>query len=87
MLQYKLVFTPTITANVRHASLHECDVSAMRKKLKLSSDDGDSGSKKCQRGNGGTCGVVWRSLLLVGVWSQEVSFSLVHLAGIWLQSP
>jgi hypothetical protein len=30
----------------------------MRKNLKLSSDGGDSGSKKCKRGYGGACGGV-----------------------------
>jgi hypothetical protein len=44
-----------ITDNVRHACLDECAVRAMRKKLKLSSDGGDSGSKKCKRGYGGAC--------------------------------
>jgi hypothetical protein len=34
----------------------------MRKKFKLSSDGGDSGSKKSRRGYGG----VWRSLSLAG---------------------
>jgi hypothetical protein len=53
----------------------------MRKKLKLSSDGGDSGSKKYKRGYGG----VWRRLRLAEVWSQAVGF-LLHLAGIWLQS-
>jgi hypothetical protein len=55
----------------------------MRKKLKLISDGGDFGSKKCIRGYGG----VWPSLRLAGVWSQAVGFVLVRLAGIWLQSP
>jgi hypothetical protein len=59
----------------------------MRKKLKLSSDGGDSGSKKCKRGFGGVCVWVWWSLRLEGVWSQAVGFVLVRLAGIWLQSP
>jgi hypothetical protein len=59
----------------------------MRKKMKLSFDGGDSGSKKCKRGYGGAYGGVWRSLRLVGVWSQAVGFVLVRLAGIWLQSP
>jgi hypothetical protein len=53
-----------IIANVRHASLYQCDVRAMRKKkLKLVSDGSDSGSKKCKRGYGGANGGVWRSLL------------------------
>jgi hypothetical protein len=79
--------TPNIIADVRHASLYECAVRAMRKKLKLSSDGGDSGSKKCERGYGGAYGGVWRSLRLAGVWSQAVSFVLERSAGIWLQSP
>jgi hypothetical protein len=45
----------------------------MRKKLKFSSDDGDSGSKKCKRDY---CGV-WRSMRSVGAWSQAVGFVLV----------
>jgi hypothetical protein len=53
----------------------------MRKKFKLISDGGDSGSKKCKRG----CGGVWRSVRLARVWSQAVGFVLVRLAGIWLQ--
>jgi hypothetical protein len=43
----------------------------MRKKLKLSSNGGDCGSKKCERGYGGAYGEVWRSLRLVGIWSLE----------------
>jgi hypothetical protein len=58
----------------------------MRKTLKLSSDGGTSGGKKCKRGYGGACGGVWRSLHLAGVFSQAVGFVLVHLAGIWLQA-
>jgi hypothetical protein len=54
----------------------------MRKKIKLISDGGDSGSKKCKRGCGGAYGGVWRSLLLVGVWSQAVGLLLVRLTGI-----
>jgi hypothetical protein len=50
----------------------------MQKELKLRSDGGDPDSKKCKQGYG----EVWRSL--VGVWSQAVSFALVHLAKIWL---
>jgi hypothetical protein len=37
------------------------------KKLKLSSDGGQSGNKKCKRVYGCTCGGVWRSLRLEGV--------------------
>jgi hypothetical protein len=58
----------------------------MRKKLKLSSDGGVCGSKKCKRGYGDTYGGVWRSLHLAEIWSQAVSFVLVRLAVIWLQS-
>jgi hypothetical protein len=56
-------------------------------KLKLISDGGDSGSKKCKRGYGGACGGVWRSLRLAGVWHEAVCFVLVRLAVIRLQSP
>jgi hypothetical protein len=55
----------------------------MQKKLKLSSDGGNSGSKKCKQGYGG----VWWSLHLAKVWSHMVDFVLVHLAGIWFQLP
>jgi hypothetical protein len=37
------------TANVRHAWVADSAVNAMRKNLKLSSDGGDSVSKKCKR--------------------------------------
>jgi hypothetical protein len=53
----------------------------MRKKLKLSSDGGDSTSKKCKPGYGGAYGGVWRSLPLAGVWSQAAGFVLVRLTG------
>jgi hypothetical protein len=59
----------------------------MRKKMKLSSDGSDSGSKKCKRGYGGANGGVWWSLRLAKVWSQAVGFVFTLLAGIWLQSP
>jgi hypothetical protein len=62
--------------SVRLAWLYERAVRAMRKKFKLSSDSGDYGSKKCKRGYGGAYGGVWRSLHLVVVWSQAVSFVL-----------
>jgi hypothetical protein len=78
---------PDIIVNVRHARLYEGAVRAMRKKIKLNSDGGDTSSKKCKRGYGSACGGVWRSLRLVGVRSQAVGFVLVRLAGIWLQSP
>jgi hypothetical protein len=42
--------------------------------LKLVSDSGDSGSKKCSGGYGGLYGGVWRSLRLAGVWSNAVDF-------------
>jgi hypothetical protein len=58
----------------------------MRKKLKLSFNGGDSGSKKCKRGCSGAYGGVWRSLRFAGVWSQAVGFVLVRLAGTWRQS-
>jgi hypothetical protein len=51
------ISTPTITANVHHAWLDKCAVHAMRKRLKLSSDYGNSGSKKCIQGYGGRYGV------------------------------
>jgi hypothetical protein len=54
----------------------------MQKTSKLSSEGGDSGSKKRKRGYGGACGGIWRSLHLAGVWSQAVGFVLVCLAGI-----
>jgi hypothetical protein len=44
--------------------------------LKLSSDGGDSGGKKC------AYGAVWWTLRLAGFWSQVVGFVLVRLAGI-----
>jgi hypothetical protein len=65
---------------------YECAVRAMRKKLKLSSDGSNFGSKKCKRSYGGVCGGVWRSMRLEGAWIQAVGFVLVRLAGIWLQS-
>jgi hypothetical protein len=58
-----------------------------KKKLKLNSDSGYSGSKKCKRGYDDANGGVWWSLRLTGIWCQLVGFVLVRLAGIWLQSP
>jgi hypothetical protein len=55
--------------------------------LKLSSDSGDSGSYRCKQGYGSAHGGAWQSPRLERVWSQAVSFVLVRLAGIWLQSP
>jgi hypothetical protein len=57
------------------------------KKMNLSSDGGDCGSRKCERGCCGAYGEVWRCLRLAGAWSQAVGFVLLRLAGIWLQSP
>jgi hypothetical protein len=54
--------TPFLANNVRHASLDECAVRAMQKKLKQSSDGGDSGRKEFKRGYGGAYGGVWHSL-------------------------
>jgi hypothetical protein len=54
------------------------------KKIKLSSDGGDSGNKNCKRGFRSACGEVWRNMRLVGVWRQGVGFVLVRLARIWL---
>jgi hypothetical protein len=56
-----------VLANARHVWLYECAVRAMRKKSKLSSNGGDSGSKKCKQGYGEAYGGVWRSLRLAGV--------------------
>jgi hypothetical protein len=52
--------------NIRRAWLYKCAIRATRKKLKLSSDGGDSGSKECKRGCGGAYGGDWRSLGLEG---------------------
>jgi hypothetical protein len=76
----------SIIANVRHVSLYECALREMRNKLKLSSDGGDFGRKKCKRGYGGAYGGVWQSLRLAGVWRQAIGFMFVRLAGMWLQS-
>jgi hypothetical protein len=57
----------------------------MRKEINY--DGGDSGSKKYKRDCGGAYGGVWGSLRLAGFWNQAIGFVLVHLAGIWLQSP
>jgi hypothetical protein len=65
--------TPNIKANVLHAWLCGYVVSVIRKKIKLSSDGGDSGSKKCKRGYMVGSG---------GVWSQAVGFVSARFAGI-----
>jgi hypothetical protein len=44
---------------------YECAIRVVQKKLKLSSDGGDSGSKKYKQGYGG----VWQSLCLTGICS------------------
>jgi hypothetical protein len=51
-----------VIANIRHAWLDEFAVHAIRKKFKLSSDGGDSGSKNCWWGYGGVYVRDWRSL-------------------------
>jgi hypothetical protein len=71
---------------LHHALLCDCAIRAIQKQLKLSSDSGDSGSKKCRLGYGDACGGVWRSLRLGGVWSQAVGFVLVRFTSVWLQS-
>jgi hypothetical protein len=52
----------SVTLDWTRAPLVQCG-----NKLKLSSDGGDSGSKKYKRGCGGAYGEIWRSLRLVGV--------------------
>jgi hypothetical protein len=56
------------------------------KKKRISPDGSVSGSKKRNRGYGGTYGGVQQSLHAVGIWSQAVGFVLVSLAGNWLQN-
>jgi hypothetical protein len=53
--------------NVRQTWLAECAVSAMRKKMQLSSVGGNSGSKKCKQGKSVDYCEVWQNLRLVGV--------------------
>jgi hypothetical protein len=73
--------TPNIIANIRQVRVqYECAVRAMRKKLKLSSNGGELGSKKLKWGYGGVCDGVWRSLRLAGIWNQAVGIVLVRLA-------
>jgi hypothetical protein len=62
-------------------------IRAMRKKMKLISDCGDSVSKECKRCFGGVYRAAWWSLRVAGVWSQAVGFALLRLVGICLQSP
>jgi hypothetical protein len=73
--------TPNATSNSCHTSLDEGSVHSMRKTL--SSDDGDSGSKKYKRG---AYGRVWRSLLFAGVWSQAVGLVVGSVTQNWIQS-
>jgi hypothetical protein len=61
------ISTPNVVANVLDAQLYECAICAMQKKLKLSSHGQDSSSNKYKQGYGGTYGVVWHSLHLVGL--------------------
>jgi hypothetical protein len=51
--------------------MHKHAIRATRKKIELSSENGDSGNKKCIGGYGGAYSGVWQSLRLVGVWSLE----------------
>jgi hypothetical protein len=62
LFEEKTESTPNVIVNVRHALLYECV-----KKLKLSSDGGDFGNKKCSTGYAEVNGRVWRSLRLAGV--------------------
>jgi hypothetical protein len=50
--------THDIIVNVRHTWLEECTVRAMRRNLKLISEDGDSGNEKWKRNYGEACGRV-----------------------------
>jgi hypothetical protein len=52
-LYFNYLSTPNIIVNVHHALLYERAVHAMRRRMKLNSDDSDSGSKKCKRDYGG----------------------------------
>jgi hypothetical protein len=60
-----------VTAHVLRAWMYECAAYTVLKELKISSDCGESGSKKCKRGCGGTYGSVWRKLRLAGIWSLD----------------
>jgi hypothetical protein len=57
------------------------------RKLILTSEGGDSCSKKVKRDYGGAYGGVWWSLLLATVWSQAVGLLLVGSVEIWIQLP
>jgi hypothetical protein len=50
--------THSINDNVRHAWLYECAIGAMQKKMKLNSDDVNSGSKKYKEDYDVACGGV-----------------------------
>jgi hypothetical protein len=58
----------------------------MWENLRLNSDGGDFGRRKCKRRYGDAYGTAWRRLRLARLWSQAVGFVLVRLEGIWLQS-
>jgi hypothetical protein len=68
-------------SNSYDAWLDESAVRAMRKKLKLSSDDGDFGSNKCKREYGCAYGDVWQNLRLAAEWSVE-SVGSFHVGAI-----
>lgn len=76
-------YAPNVIANIRHAVKVRRSCNA--EKLKLISDNDDSGSKKCKQGyDGAHKGVLW-SRPLAGAWSQAVDYTLVRLAGICSQ--
>jgi hypothetical protein len=50
--------------------------------MKLSSDGGDSGSKKCKQGYDGTYGAVWRSLR----WRESGVRRSVLCCCVWQES-
>jgi hypothetical protein len=77
------ISAPNKKANVRHAWLFV----RFGNKFKISSEGGDYGSKKCNRGYGVAYGGIWRCLCLAGVWNKSFGSVLVLSAGIWLQSP
>lgn len=64
----------TIIANVRHALLHECAFRIMRKQI-------HTVATPVAR-NAYEAGGVWRSLRLMGLWSQVMGFVLVRLAAV-----
>jgi hypothetical protein len=61
-------YVPNIRANASHLTVLERTMFVRSgRKLKLSSDCGDSGSKKCKRSYAGSYYRVWQSLLFAGV--------------------